>query len=59
MHPRAMIGLALGFVFALLFTGITIRLALGGLDASFVVALGTTLALWWQVFRRLKRGVGL
>jgi hypothetical protein len=54
-----MIGLAVSFVFALLFTGITIRLAFGGFDASVVVALGMTLALWWQVFRRLKRGVGL
>ena len=52
-----MIRLVTVLAFALLFTVITVRLAFGGLDASTIVAGIATLALWWQVFRSLKRGI--
>jgi hypothetical protein len=47
------------FVFALLFTGITIRLALGGLDAPVFFAAAIAIAFWWRVLVGLKRGVRL
>lgn len=41
--------------FALLFTGITIRLAFGGLDASFVVAAIIALVMWALALRAWQR----
>ena len=55
-----MIGLVITFAFAVLFTGVTIRLAFGGLfDAPVIFAAIITLFMWVQVYRRLRRGVGI
>jgi hypothetical protein len=44
---------ALGF--AVLFTGISVRLAFGGLDASFVVAAVTAVVMWYVARRQWRR----
>jgi hypothetical protein len=46
--------LALVLGFALLFTGLGVRLALGGLDASVVVAVLMAAVFWWQVRRQWR-----
>lgn len=47
--------LAVSLGFALLFTGITIRLAFGGLDASFFVAAIVALVMWALSLRAWQR----
>jgi hypothetical protein len=54
-HPRAVYRLVVSLGFALLFTGITIRLAFGGLDASFVVAAIIALVMWALALRAWQR----
>ena len=41
--------------FALLFTAITVRLAFGGIDASFVVAALMALVMWALALRAWQR----
>ena len=54
-----MLRLIVILTFAVLFTGITIRLAFGGLDAPVFFAAVIAIVFWWRVLVGLKRGVGL